>query len=41
MAAKILSKIVAGPETVFNKMPYFSFKGHFDAGIFLCQKRCS
>ena len=30
MAAKILSKIVADPETAFNKMPYFSFKGHFD-----------
>ena len=31
MAAKILSKVVADPENVFNKMPYFSFKGHFDA----------
>jgi aminomethyltransferase len=31
MAAKILSKLVADPENVFNKMPYFSFKGHFDA----------
>jgi len=30
MAAKILSKIVADPEPVFNKTPYFSFKGHFD-----------
>jgi aminomethyltransferase len=31
MAAKILSKIVADPENVFKKTPYFSFKGHFDA----------
>ncbi len=31
MAAKILSKVLAEPEKVFNKMPYFSFKGHFDA----------
>jgi aminomethyltransferase len=31
MAAKILSKVVADPENVFKKTPYFSFKGHFDA----------
>ena len=31
MAAKILSKVVADPETVFKKTPYFSFKGHFDS----------
>jgi len=31
MAAKILGKALADPEAVFEKMPYFSFKGHFDA----------
>jgi aminomethyltransferase len=31
MAAKILSKVLADPENVFKKTPYFSFKGHFDA----------
>ena len=31
MAAKILSKVLADPEKVFDKIPYFSFKGHFDA----------
>jgi aminomethyltransferase len=30
MAAKILSKVLAAPESVFEKMFYFSFKGHFD-----------
>lgn len=29
-AARILSKLIQVPETVFSKMPYFSFKGHFD-----------
>ena len=28
-SAKILSKLIQNPEIVFNKMPYFSFKGHF------------
>jgi len=28
-AARILSKLIKNPEIVFNKMPYFSFKGHF------------
>jgi len=28
-AARILSKLIKNPESVFNKMPYFSFKGHF------------
>jgi aminomethyltransferase len=37
MAAKILSKMVADPETVFDRMPYFSFKGHFDSGSSLSQ----
>ena len=30
MAAKILGKALADPGAVFEKMPYFSFKGHFD-----------
>jgi aminomethyltransferase len=28
-AARILSKLINDPELVFQKMPYFSFKGHF------------
>jgi aminomethyltransferase len=30
-AAKILSNVLASPDAVFDKMPYFSFKGHFAA----------
>lgn len=30
-SAVILEKILKSPETVFDRMPYFSFKGHFDA----------
>lgn len=30
MSAKILMKILSHPESVFEGMPYFSFKGHFD-----------
>ncbi|MDD2390757.1 MAG: aminomethyl transferase family protein [Desulfobacterales bacterium] len=29
-SAKILAQILADPKAVFAKMPYFSFKGHFD-----------
>lgn len=29
-SAKILSKIIENPESVFEKMPYFSFKGYFN-----------
>ena len=29
-AARILSKLIHSPDTVFDHMPYFSFKGHFD-----------
>jgi glycine cleavage system T protein (aminomethyltransferase) len=29
-AARILSKALGSPEIVFDAMPYFSFKGHFD-----------
>ncbi|MCP3944393.1 MAG: aminomethyl transferase family protein [Desulfobacteraceae bacterium] len=28
-SAKILAKLIKNPEIVFDKMPYFSFKGHF------------
>ena len=31
MAAKILAKVLADPNSVFKKIPYFSFKGHFNA----------
>jgi aminomethyltransferase len=31
MAAKILSQVLAAPEKVFDKFPYFTFKGHFVA----------
>ena len=31
MAAKILRGVLAAPDAVLEKMPYFSFKGHFDA----------
>ena len=31
MAAKILNKVLAAPATVWDKFPYFSFKGHFVA----------
>jgi aminomethyltransferase len=30
-AAKVMQKILTSPDTVFDSMPYFSFKGHFDA----------
>ncbi len=30
-AAKILGQVLADPERVFGGMPYFSFKGHYDA----------
>lgn len=29
-SARILSGLIQSPDTVFGKMPYFSFKGHFD-----------
>ncbi len=29
-AAKVMQKILASPDTVLDRMPYFSFKGHFD-----------
>jgi len=30
LAAKIMQKVLADPGRVFDKMPYFSFKGYFD-----------
>jgi len=30
LSAKILIKVLKNPEAVFDKLPYFSFKGHFD-----------
>ncbi len=30
-AAKIIGRVLAAPETVLDRMPYFAFKGHFDA----------
>ncbi len=32
-AARILSKAIQAPEKVFEAMPYFSFKGHFDPSV--------
>lgn len=29
-SARILSNVLQNPETIFDKMPYFSFKGNFD-----------
>ena len=31
-SARIMSKLIQFPEQVFDRMPYFSFKGHFDPG---------
>jgi aminomethyltransferase len=33
-SAKILSMLIKKPDTIFDKMPYFSFKGNFDDSIF-------
>ena len=30
-AARVLGQILENPESAFDKMPYFSFKGHFDS----------
>ena len=32
-AARIISRIVKRPQEVFRQLPYFSFKGHFDAAL--------
>ncbi|MCX5851791.1 MAG: aminomethyltransferase family protein [Deltaproteobacteria bacterium] len=37
LAAKILSKVLAAPDAIFNQMPYFSFKGYFDAASALAE----
>jgi aminomethyltransferase len=31
LSARVLDRVLAAPEEVFEKMSYFSFKGHFDA----------
>ncbi len=33
-SAKILSKLIQNPKTIFNQMPYFSFKGNVDEAVF-------
>jgi len=33
-SARILSKLIKNPDMVFNKIPYFSFKGNFNKSIF-------
>jgi len=33
-SARILSRLIKNSDMVFNKMPYFSFKGNFDESIF-------
>ncbi|MCP4670291.1 MAG: aminomethyl transferase family protein, partial [Desulfobacula sp.] len=33
-SAKILSRLMKNPDMVFQKMPYFSFKGNFDESLF-------
>lgn len=33
LAAKVMQKILASPEKVFDQMPYFSFKGFFDESV--------
>lgn len=32
-SARILSRLIQAPETVFDKMPYFSFKGNFNQAV--------
>ncbi|MDX9820121.1 MAG: aminomethyl transferase family protein [Desulfococcus multivorans] len=31
MAARVMKKILKSPDLIFDRMPYFSFKGYFDA----------
>jgi len=33
LSARILSHVIKDADKVFNRFPYFSFKGHFDAGV--------
>ncbi len=37
-SAKILSRILGNPEKIFENMPYFSFKGHFDTASRLSEE---
>ncbi len=32
-SAKILARVLADPDTVFQRMPYFSFKGHYGTDL--------
>jgi aminomethyltransferase len=32
-SARILAQVLKDPQGVFDKLPYFSFKGHFDTGV--------
>lgn len=32
-SARILSRVIQNPETVFDRMPYFSFKGNFNESV--------
>ena len=32
-SARILSKLIQNPDTVFDRMPYFSFKGNFNESV--------
>lgn len=34
LSARILAKIIKNPQKVFDRMPYFSFKGFFDESFF-------
>ena len=38
MSSVILSKLLENPERVFDRIPYFSFKGHFDPGSKLAKE---
>lgn len=32
-SARIISRIIANPKKVFDRLPYFSFKGHYNAAL--------
>ncbi|MBC2715585.1 MAG: aminomethyl transferase family protein [Desulfobacteraceae bacterium] len=33
LSTKILNHVIKDADKIFNRFPYFSFKGHFDAGV--------
>lgn len=37
-AARIVAKVLADPDRVFSRLPYFSFKGHFDPASSLSEE---